>query len=115
QGAGAALMMPVSASIVINAFTVAERGKAMAIYTGISQVFLAIGPLLGGVLTEAVSWRTVFWLNVPVGLAALVMVHVARPDNRHQPDIRIAARPVTLLVVGIGATVLAVQQTSTWT
>ena len=54
QGVGAALMMPVSAVIVMAAFDVRERGRAMAIYVGLSQVFLAIGPLLGGVLTEHV-------------------------------------------------------------
>jgi MFS family permease len=48
QGAGAALMVPASAAIVIGAFAVRERGRAMAMYTGISQVFLAVGPLLGG-------------------------------------------------------------------
>ena len=53
----------------------------MAMYAGISQVFLAAGPLLGGLLTEWVSWRAVFWLNVPVGIAALVMVHVAKPGQ----------------------------------
>src|SRR5690349_9382490 len=79
QGAGAALMMPVSASIVIGAFGPARRGRAMAVYTGISQVFLAVGPLLGGFLTQEFSWRLVFWLNVPVGLAALIMVRIARP------------------------------------
>jgi MFS family permease len=109
-----ALMMPVSASIVINAFT-EKPGRAMAIYVGISQVFLAIGPLLGGLLTETVSWRSVFWINVPVGIAALVMVHVARPDNQRQPRATIKAGPVALLVIGIDATVLALQQASVWT
>jgi EmrB/QacA subfamily drug resistance transporter len=113
QGVGAALMMPVSASIVISAFTV-NRGRAMAVYVGISQVFLAIGPLLGGLLTETVSWRSVFWLNVPVGIVALVMVQVARPDNQRQPQATIKAGPVALLVVGIAATVLALQQASVW-
>jgi len=114
QGAGAALMMPASAAIVIGAFGVAERGRAMAIYAGISQVFLAIGPLLGGLLTEAVSWRAVFWLNVPVGIAALVMVHIARPVNTAQPGVAIPARSVLMLVVGIATTVLAVQQANSW-
>lgn len=113
QGAGAALMMPVSAAIVVNAFGVRERGRAMAVYVGISQVFLAVGPLLGGVLTAAVSWRAVFWLNVPVGLAALAVVHVARPPNvRHGGRVRPLS--VLLLVGGIGATVLGVQEASRW-
>ena len=85
QGAGAALMMPVSASIVIAAFPASERGRAMAIYAGISQIFLALGPLLGGFLTQTLSWRAVFWLNVPVGIAALILVQIARPANVRTP------------------------------
>lgn len=114
QGAGAALMMPASASIVVSSFGVSERGKAMAIYVGISQVFLAVGPLLGGVLTETVSWRAVFWLNVPVGLAALAMVRVSRPLNVRRPDATIRPGAVALLVSGVGLVVLALQQASVW-
>ena len=114
QGAGAALMLPVSAAIVINAFDVSERGRAMAVYAGISQVFLAIGPLIGGVLTQYASWRTVFWLNVPVGFAALVLVHLARPENGRQVNARISAGSVALLVGGIASLVLGLQQTAVW-
>ncbi len=114
QGVGAALMVPVSAAIVIGAFSVSERGRAMAIYAGISQVFLAIGPLLGGVLTESVSWRTVFWLNVPVGLAALVLVHIAKPVNTKNAEIAVHMRGVIALVLGIALPILAVQQAGTW-
>ncbi|MET1003991.1 MAG: MFS transporter [Propionibacteriaceae bacterium] len=114
QGCGAALMMPVSSAIVIGAFAIAQRGRAMAVYTGISQIFLAVGPLLGGLLTETVSWRTVFWLNVPVGIAALVMVRVARPENTRQPGAVIRAGDVALLVLGLASTVLAIQQGSVW-
>ena len=114
QGAGAALMVPVSAAIVIGAFSLAERGRAMAVYTGISQVFLAVGPLLGGFLTETVSWRVVFWLNVPVGILALILVQVARPANVRQSGVRIQAGAVAQLVVGVAAAVLGVQQAGTW-
>ncbi len=114
QGAGAALMMPVSASIVIAAFAAAERGRAMAIYAGISQIFLAVGPLLGGFLTQTVSWRAVFWLNVPVGIAALVLVQIARPANVRTPGGPIRSRDVVLLVLGVGLTVLAIQEASRW-
>jgi len=113
QGAAAALMVPTSGAIVISAFAVQERGRAMAAYAGISQIFLAIGPLIGGALTEAVSWRAVFWLNVPVGIAALVLVAIAKPAQTTRPG-RIRAGALALLVGGLGATVLAVQEASTW-
>jgi MFS family permease len=113
QGAAAALMVPTSGAIVISAFPVQERGRAMAAYAGISQIFLAIGPLIGGALTESVSWRAVFWLNVPVGIAALVLVAIAKPAQATRPG-RIRAGALALLVGGLGATVLAVQEASTW-
>lgn len=114
QGGGAALMMPVSASIVMDAFPAVRRGRAMAVYAGISQSFLAVGPLLGGALTQAVSWRAVFWLNVPVGLIALLLVRWACPNNNPYAGARIRVLPVVLLVTGLGLTVLAIQQSSVW-
>jgi MFS family permease len=86
----------------------------MAMYAGISQVFLAAGPLLGGLLAEWVSWRAVFWLNVPVGIAALVMVRIAKPDNASLAQGRLSAADLTLLTAGIGALVVGVQQANTW-
>jgi MFS family permease len=106
-------MVPTSGAIVISAFPVQERGRAMAAYAGISQIFLAAGPLIGGALTEAVSWRAVFWLNVPVGVAALVLVAIARPEQVRSPG-RISGSALVLLVGGLGATVLAVQEAASW-
>jgi EmrB/QacA subfamily drug resistance transporter len=114
QGVGAALMMPATSAIMIGTFPLQQRGRAMAMYAGISQVFLAAGPLLGGVLTEWVSWRAVFWLNVPVGIAALVMVHIAKPDNAALTKGRLSPTDVALLTVGIGSLVVGVQQANTW-
>ncbi len=114
QGIGAALMMPATSAIMVGTFPLQQRGRAMAMYAGISQVFLALGPLLGGLLTEWVSWRAVFWLNVPVGIAALVMVHVAKPDNASVAKGRLSPVDVALLTVGIGALVVGVQQANTW-
>jgi EmrB/QacA subfamily drug resistance transporter len=114
QGVGAAMMMPASAAIVMAVFAPAERGRAMAIYAGISQVFLAVGPLLGGFLTEYVSWRAVFFLNVPVGITALLLVHFAHPPNLRQPGQRIRPLDTVLIVAGLGLTVFAVQQSSDW-
>lgn len=110
QGAGAALMLPASQAMVANAFPLESRGRAMALYVGIGQIFLAIGPLLGGVLTEFVSWRSVFWLNVPVGLATLVLIAIARPDDKADASQRPPLWPALMLVFGMGLFVLGVQE-----
>lgn len=77
-------------------------------------MFLAVGPLVGGVLTELVSWRTVFWLNVPVGIATLILVRVARPRNTPDRSVEIKSRFVALLICGVGLTVLGIQQAGQW-
>lgn len=114
QGAGAALMLPVSASIVMAAFPSAYRGRAMAVYAGISQIFLALGPLLGGSFTEWWTWRAVFWINVPIGIAALALVHLAAPANPARRSSRIDGFHAALLLAGVGTAVYALQQSSDW-
>ncbi|MDD7942146.1 MFS transporter [Actinomycetospora lutea] len=109
QGAGAALMVPVSGAIVIAAFGPGERGRAMALYAGISQVFVALGPLIGGLLTEYVSWRAVFFLNVPVGIATLVLVAIAPVPARRVPGTRVRPLDVLLVVAGLALTTVAIQ------
>ncbi|MCF3934813.1 MFS transporter [Acuticoccus sp. M5D2P5] len=114
QGIGAALMMPVSAAIVLSVFDKSSAGRAMAVYTGIGQIFLALGPLIGGFLTEFVTWRAVFWLNIPLGIASLVLVAVSKPPNHPDRTIPISIRNAILLVVGIATTILALQQGASW-
>ena len=90
QGVGAAFMMPGTLSIITNAFPPAERGKAIGTWAGVSALALAIGPVLGGFLTEQVSWRAIFFINLPVGVVAVARGHVARQgrDDRrcHRSD-----------------------------
>src|SRR5262245_57371688 len=114
QGAGAALMMPASAAIVIGSFAPAQRGRAMASYTGISMLFLVVGPVLGGLLTEYWSWRIVFALNVPVAVLSLVLVRLAKPANVEVPGSHVRYREAGLLVGGLLLTVLAIEESSRW-
>jgi drug resistance transporter, EmrB/QacA subfamily len=72
QGAGAALMMPATLSIITAAFSAEERGTAIGIWAGVSGSALAIGPLVGGLLTEHVGWSWIFFVNAPVGAIAFV-------------------------------------------
>ena len=113
QGVGAALMIPPSGAIVINEFPLRERGRAMGIYAGVSMIFLSLGPLIGGLFTEW-TWRAVFWINVPVAVATVVLTVVARPEGRPEPGQRIDWFGAATIVPGLVALVLPLQQSSTW-
>jgi EmrB/QacA subfamily drug resistance transporter len=71
QGAGAALMNPATLSIISATFPPRQRGTAIGIWAGVSALALAIGPLVGGLLTEHVGWSSIFYLNVPIGIVAI--------------------------------------------
>src|SRR3954453_22075106 len=88
QGVGAALMNPATLSIITATFPPRERGTAIGIWAGVSALALAIGPLLGGLLTEKVNWSWIFFINIPVGvlgvLAAVVFIDESRDTSREQ-------------------------------
>ena len=114
QGVGAALMIPPSGVLVINAFTVRERGRAMGVYAGISMLGLALGPLIGGLLTQGITWRAVFWINLPVGLAMLAIARLSLPRDRPDRGARFDWGGALTLVPGLGLVVLALMQAQTW-
>jgi len=112
QGAGAAIMFPAALAIVVAAFPIAERGKAMAIFFGITGALTAVGPIAGGYLTEW-TWRSIFWINVPVAIVALVLTVRAKPaDDRHPAPIDWTG--TALIAAGMGLAVLGLQQSSDW-
>ncbi len=112
QGAFAALMFPAAVGIVIASFPVHERGRAMAVFFGISGGLTAIGPLAGGFLTQW-TWRAIFWINVPVALIALYLIWRSKPDDTRHPS-PIDYRGAVLVCGGMGLLVLALQQASVW-
>ncbi len=114
QGVGAALMIPPTMAIVINAFPVKERGTAMGIYAGISMVFLALGPMVGGLFTEYWSWRMVFYINLPIGIAVIVLSLLTVPKDRPTSKPVLDYPGLVTLVVGLVAFVLALMQSSVW-
>lgn len=80
QGAGAAVITPASLALLSAAFPPEQRGKAMGLYGGITGLAVVAGPVLGGGITQGLAWQWVFWLNVPIGLAAIPPV-LARMDE----------------------------------
>lgn len=82
QGVGAAFMMPATLSIITATFPPRERGAALGIWAGVSAMALAIGPLVGGLITESISWNWVFYINVPVGVLGLVAARLVISESR---------------------------------
>jgi EmrB/QacA subfamily drug resistance transporter len=82
QGVGAALMMPATLSIISATFAVRERGMAIGIWAGVSAMALAIGPLLGGIITEHISWNWIFYVNVPIGIVGVAAALLVVPESR---------------------------------
>src|SRR3989441_4470644 len=72
QGVGAALMNPATLSIITATFPARQRGMAIGIWAGVSALALAIGPLVGGLLTQDISWSWIFFINIPVGVVGVL-------------------------------------------
>jgi EmrB/QacA subfamily drug resistance transporter len=85
QGAGAALVLPLALALVSAAFPPERRGTAIGIFSGLTGLAVASGPLIGGAIAEGLAWQWIFWLNVPVGLAAIPLV-LRRLEESHGPD-----------------------------
>ena len=112
QGAGGAMMFPAALAIVVQTFPLRERGKALAAFFGIAGGLTALGPLLGGFLTEW-TWRAIFWVNVPVAIVALILIAWSKPVSAHQPA-RLDYRGAVLIATGIALSVLGFQQSQVW-
>jgi EmrB/QacA subfamily drug resistance transporter len=82
QGVGAALMNPATLSIITATFPPRQRGMAIGIWAGVSALALAIGPLVGGVITEQIDWSWIFFINVPIGVLGIVVARLAIDESR---------------------------------
>jgi MFS family permease len=115
QGIGAAFMMPGTLSIISNTFPPHERGRAIGTWAGVSALALALGPVVGGALTQYVSWRAIFYINVPVAIAAVAVTLFATHESRDETIDRTVDYPgIATLSVGLTALILALVKSSTW-
>ncbi len=112
QGATAALLFPSAVAIVVASYPLRERGKAMAIFFGISGGLTAIGPIAGGFLTQW-TWRSIFWINIPVAIVAVVLTQIACPEDEPRPQ-KLDYRGTALITGGMALTVLGFEQSSVW-
>lgn len=112
QGLGAALLFPAALAVVVAVFPVERRGRALALFFGVTGALTAIGPLLGGWLTSW-TWRAVFWVNVPVAIVALVLTALAHIADRRRSG-TLDVRGAVLVAAGMGLSVLGFQQAWSW-
>jgi EmrB/QacA subfamily drug resistance transporter len=112
QGVSGAIMIPAALAVVVAAFPIRERGRALAIFFGVSGGLTAVGPIAGGFLTQW-TWRAIFWINVPIAIIALLLLVVAHiPDTRQKA--RIDYVGAVLAAVGMGLSVLGFEQAPEW-
>jgi EmrB/QacA subfamily drug resistance transporter len=83
QGIGASMLNPVALSIIANAFTdPRDRARAVGIWGAVAGASLALGPLLGGALTQTIGWRSIFWINLPISIAAIILTALFVPESK---------------------------------
>lgn len=82
QGAGAAVVLPLTLTLISNAFPLEKRGAAIGIWGAITGLGVAAGPVLGGLIIQDIAWQWIFWINVPVGAAVMVLSMVMLKDSR---------------------------------
>ena len=101
QGVGSALMNPATLSIITATFPARQRGMAIGIWAGVAAMALAIGPLVGGLITQHIGWNWIFFINVPVGILAIIVTRLVVSESRDTSAVQRLDFP-GLLTSGIG-------------
>ena len=103
MGIGGALIMPSTLSILTNVFrNPRERARAIAVWAGFSGLAVAIGPIIGGVLLAHFSWSSVFWVNIPIGIGAVVLGHFFVPESKDPSAPKIDVPGAFMSIFGLG-------------
>jgi EmrB/QacA subfamily drug resistance transporter len=118
QAVGGAMLNPVAMSIITNVFTdPKERAQAIGVWGGVVGLSIGIGPVVGGALIDAIDWRAIFWVNIPIGLAALVLTALYVPESRairaRRPD-PVGQILIILLLAGLTFAIIESPRTG-WT
>jgi EmrB/QacA subfamily drug resistance transporter len=100
QGLGAAVLMPLSMTILTGAFPIEQRARVLGIYGGLAGLAVAGGPLIGGAVTEGLNWHWIFWCNVPIGLVAGVLSLRLLPES-FGPRVAVDLAGIALVTAGV--------------
>ncbi len=114
QGAGAALMNPATLSIIAATFPPHQRGTAIGIWAGTSALALAIGPLVGGLITDRLDWSWIFFVNVPVGILAVVASFLFIDESRDSTHVRLDLPGLATSALGLFALTYALIEANTY-
>jgi EmrB/QacA subfamily drug resistance transporter len=110
QGCGAGAIQPIAATILGDIYTPAERGRIQGLVSSVFGVSAVIGPSLGAFLVQQIGWRSVFWVNVPIGFAAIAMIALFLRESVNRRSHRIDWAGSLLLFVSFGCLMLALVQ-----
>src|SRR5580698_8247483 len=109
QAVGGSMLNPVAMSIITNVFTdPRERARAIGAWGATVGISLALGPIVGGALTETAGWRAIFWINVPIGLAALVLTALFVPESRAARARRVDPVGQVLVIIALASLTYAI-------
>jgi EmrB/QacA subfamily drug resistance transporter len=109
QAVGGSMLNPVAMSIVTNVFTEPkERARAIGWWGGVAGVSIAGGPLVGGALVQLIDWRAVFWVNIPVGLAAIALTHKFVPESKAPHPRKLDPLGQVLMIATLGLLVFGI-------
>ncbi|WP_214412117.1 MFS transporter [Sphaerisporangium fuscum] len=109
QAIGGSMLNPVAMSIITNTFTDRrERARAIGVWGGVVGISMALGPVVGGALVGSVDWRAIFWINVPVAVAALVLTALFVPESRAPHPRRIDPVGQVLVIVTLASLTYAI-------
>ncbi|SBS77062.1 Major facilitator superfamily MFS_1 [uncultured Mycobacterium sp.] len=115
QGIGAALIFPVSVSVLTNAYSAQQSSRAIGLAYGIAGLGNAAGPVVGGILTDTLGWRAVFWLLVPFAVVSLILGALAVPETFDDTvPRRLDLAGLALITTGVGLFTLAVDRAPSW-
>ena len=114
QGLGAGAVQPITTTLAADLYPLEERGRIQGYISGLWGVSSILGPLAGGIIVHSIGWPWIFWINIPFGIAAIVLVAVYLHEGVEREARRIDYAGAGLLLVGVGALMLGLTQLSAW-